>query len=198
MYWSTILEGLGNHCFLMVISPDPITDGLLMTDLSHVPVQELQNPAGRNKSLTPEATCILPASSTCMMGPIILVSRMVKSSHLGPGMSCTSPHLHISDGKHARAGANQDCHLSAGSEISASSFDSLSAVELSNSISSSLGLKLPGTLVFDYPSLPLIAQHVHSHLATTANPAAAQSPVPASLAIAPAAASGGLAVQASC
>ena len=43
-------------------------------------------------------------------------------------------------------------------------FDSLSAVELSASLSSSLNLQLPGTLVFDYPSVAAMAAHIHSLL----------------------------------
>ena len=85
----------------------------------------------------------------------------------------------------------------AGGEINASSFDSLSAVELSNSISSSLGLKLPGTLIFDFPSLTLIAQHVYGQLTQTAGPAAALHDLPASMAITTAAPAEGLTVQAS-
>lgn len=88
------------------------------------------------------------------------------------------------------------CYL-AGIEINASSFDSLSAVELSNSISSSLGLKLPGTLIFDYPSLALIAQHVHGQLSQTAGPTAELHHVPASTAITTSAPTEGLTVQAS-
>ena len=73
----------------------------------------------------------------------------------------------------------------AGGEISASSFDSLSAVELSNSISGSLGLKLPGTLIFDYPSLSLIAQHVHSQLAHSSHSETSMTVVPAAVTIGP-------------
>jgi len=43
----------------------------------------------------------------------------------------------------------------------AGAFDSLSAVELSNIVATTLGIKLPGTLVFDYPSVVAIAKHVH-------------------------------------
>ena len=46
----------------------------------------------------------------------------------------------------------------------AGSFDSLSAVELSNAISGAVNVKLPGTLVFDYPSVKALAAYVHSLL----------------------------------
>ena len=38
-------------------------------------------------------------------------------------------------------------------QIAPGSFDSLGAVEMANGLSSALGLKLPQTLVFDYPSV---------------------------------------------
>ena len=50
-------------------------------------------------------------------------------------------------------------------QFPAGSFDSLGAVEMANSLSSALGLKLPQTLVFDYPSVKAMADHVSSLLA---------------------------------
>ena len=47
----------------------------------------------------------------------------------------------------------------------AGGFDSLSAVELSSTVSTALGMQLPGTLVFDYPSVSAMAQYIHSLLA---------------------------------
>ncbi|KAK9803914.1 hypothetical protein WJX72_004698 [[Myrmecia] bisecta] len=55
-----------------------------------------------------------------------------------------------------------DGHFAAGA------IDSLSAVELTNSLSAALSLQLPSTLVFDYPSISAIAQHVHGLLAPAA------------------------------
>ena len=49
--------------------------------------------------------------------------------------------------------------------FSAGGFDSLSAVALSSSLSSTLGKELPGTLMYDYPSVSAMAQHIHSLLA---------------------------------
>lgn len=49
---------------------------------------------------------------------------------------------------------------------------------MANSLSTALGLKLPQTLVFDYPSIPAMAAHVHSLL----QPAdATQQPIPQQL-----------------
>ncbi|MGY4975464.1 SDR family NAD(P)-dependent oxidoreductase, partial [Streptomyces nigrescens] len=43
-------------------------------------------------------------------------------------------------------------------------FDSLTAVELRNGLNSDTGMQLPATLVFDYPTPQLLAEHVHEAL----------------------------------
>lgn len=48
----------------------------------------------------------------------------------------------------------------------AGGFDSLSAVELSSTLSSTLGVQLPGTLVFDYPSVQAMASFIHGIMGT--------------------------------
>ena len=54
-------------------------------------------------------------------------------------------------------------HCPAGDgQIAPGSFDSLGAVEMANGLSSALGLKLPQTLVFDYPSVKAMTAYVHS------------------------------------
>ena len=42
--------------------------------------------------------------------------------------------------------------------------DSLAALELSNALSKSIGKELPGTLVYDFPSVKELAQHLHQIL----------------------------------
>ena len=46
----------------------------------------------------------------------------------------------------------------------AGAFDSLSAVELSNVIGTTIGVNLPSTLVFDHPSVSALAEYVHNHM----------------------------------
>lgn len=46
--------------------------------------------------------------------------------------------------------------------FAAGAFDSLSAVEFSNKLGETLGISLPATLVYDYPSVTLLTRYVHS------------------------------------
>ena len=54
--------------------------------------------------------------------------------------------------------------ISADEPLMAAGLDSLGAVELKNSLEGRLGLQLPGTLVFDYPSASAIAAYVETLL----------------------------------
>jgi acyl transferase domain-containing protein/NADPH:quinone reductase-like Zn-dependent oxidoreductase/acyl carrier protein/NAD(P)-dependent dehydrogenase (short-subunit alcohol dehydrogenase family) len=66
-------------------------------------------------------------------------------------------------------------------QFAAGVFDSLSAVEFSNKISEMLEITLPGTLVFDYPSVPAIATYVYSKM----KPATAKGTASSSVAVLP-------------
>ena len=57
------------------------------------------------------------------------------------------------------------CYPGDAGAFAAGAFDSLSAVELSSALGGQLGLQLPGTLAFDYPSVAAMAAHLHSLLA---------------------------------
>jgi acyl transferase domain-containing protein/NADPH:quinone reductase-like Zn-dependent oxidoreductase/acyl carrier protein len=58
--------------------------------------------------------------------------------------------------------------VEASAPLMSAGLDSLSSVEFRNTLESKLGLQLPSTLVFDYPSINAIAQHVGSTLAEEA------------------------------
>ena len=66
--------------------------------------------------------------------------------------------------------------LEASGQFPAGGFDSLSAVELSNKIGQALGAELPGTLVFDYPSVGAICSFLATKLAPKAAAAGAAAP----------------------
>ena len=55
--------------------------------------------------------------------------------------------------------------VSADEPLMAAGLDSLGAVELRNAVETRMGLQLPGTLVFDYPTVSAMASYVTSRLA---------------------------------
>ncbi|KAL4451846.1 hypothetical protein ABPG75_007508, partial [Micractinium tetrahymenae] len=55
--------------------------------------------------------------------------------------------------------------IGAGEPLMAAGLDSLGAVELRNSLEGRLGLQLPSTLIFDYPTASAVAEHITAQLA---------------------------------
>ncbi|MGW2325164.1 type I polyketide synthase [Streptomyces sp. NPDC001700] len=61
-------------------------------------------------------------------------------------------------------------------------FDSLTAVELRNQLKAVTGLRLPATLIFDYPDPQVLARHLRTELVGEEQQAAVHTPVPVSAA----------------
>lgn len=56
------------------------------------------------------------------------------------------------------------CDFADGADLASEGFDSLSAVELASSISKAVGVQLPSTIFYDYPSLSSMSQFIHAQL----------------------------------
>lgn len=121
-----------------------------------------------------QGECIFATSNPCYFH-LVLPALPALEEDFFMGSPATCPIIDTAQSDHAStpfppppAGLNS---------FPAGGFDSLSAVELSSSLSTSLGVDLPGTLVFDYPSVSAMTQHICSLLqpAQAVGPAAAVS-----------------------
>ncbi len=84
------------------------------------------------------------------------------------GMSAEQRLAYVTGEVEAAAKAIVGSSVSASEPLMAAGLDSLGAVELRNSLEGRLGLQLPSTLVFDYPTVAAIAGFVADSLAAAA------------------------------
>ncbi|MEV0391450.1 type I polyketide synthase, partial [Nonomuraea sp. NPDC050643] len=69
----------------------------------------------------------------------------------------------------ATLGHTSPTHLNANHPFQQLGFDSLTAIELRNRLTTTTGLRLPATLIFDHPTPTALAQHLHQQLTTTSS-----------------------------
>ena len=115
-----------------------------------------------NISFSADAHDGLPAFATVNM---ISSDGMGQTSHTAEGVSATQMGIADIEQLVRRTAAEVlGEEMSADGQFASSHFDSLAAVELSNSIGKAVGLDLPGTLVFDYPSAMEVAKHLSTRM----------------------------------
>jgi acyl carrier protein len=116
---------------------------------------------------------LLPASATAA-APIIATESYSSYGAFAPGVasSAAMPALvnmaahqqHVSSVVFLAARDIVGSDLTADQPLMAAGLDSLGAVELRNSLQGQLGLELPSTLVFDYPTADSMAQYIANKL----------------------------------
>ena len=121
--------------------------------------------------LTTSATALpIPAPQPIPAEHTTSTSAMVAASLAGEGVQV--PQMAVADIEQVVRRTAAEIlgeELSGDGRFASSHIDSLAAVELSNSIGKAVGLDLPGTLVFDYPSVAEVAKHLSARLAAQSN-----------------------------
>jgi hypothetical protein len=117
----------------------------------------------------------LKASSAASGSQQAVAAQRAAAASPAGAMSAEQRLAYVTGEVEAAAKAIIGGSVSAGEPLMAAGLDSLGAVELRNSLESRLGLELPSTLVFDYPTVAAIAGYVSTSLAAS-EPAAEAAP----------------------
>ena len=100
--------------------------------------------------------------------PSLAVPSRAQAAPAPPSAASEAFKQHVAAEVAAAARSILGADIGVNEPLVAAGLDSLSSVELRNSLEGKLGLELPGTLVFDYPTISAIAQFISANHAPPA------------------------------
>ena len=157
-----------------------IGEPLLAAGLDSLGAVELKNSLESRLAVQLPSTLVFDYPTAESIADHISALQSARSAPGGPTAAAAAT---VSVAVHAESVASEVSRIVAGilgstsldpqQPLMAAGLDSLGAVELKNSLEAEMGLQLPGTLVFDYPTTAALGEYIASRLQPTSLPAVA-------------------------